>query len=205
MNKERKIILIGILATLLVLAIAILIFYLIYSSGKENTDTQANNNNNNSNITTNNNDDTEQTTPTNNNEANPNDSTPSNNEASEEKRVTVYLFRGEGCPHCEHAIEFFQSIIDDYPYLDIISYEVWDNKNNEELMNAVSEELGIEVSISVPLIVIGNNYARRGFSDNTGNLIIQEIENAYQNDNYEDVVEKILDNNNFNVTDEIIN
>ena len=29
-------------------------------------------------------------------------------EATESKEVNVYLFRGEGCPHCQEAEEWFQ-------------------------------------------------------------------------------------------------
>lgn len=36
-----------------------------------------------------------------------------------EKIVTLYLFRGEGCPHCEHALEYFYTIKSKYNYLNI--------------------------------------------------------------------------------------
>lgn len=206
MNKEKKIIIIGVLATILTLIIAGFIFYLIYNNSKtsneesnpnlsENIDTNTNTNNN----TINNEND--------NNISNPNsdnvDTSTSNNDAK--KTVTVYLFRGKGCPHCEHAKEFLESIASDYGYLEIISYEVWNNMENQKLMEEVSNELGIEVSTSVPLIVIGTEYARRGYSDGMSDGIIREIESSYQSSDYEDVVKKVLENNNFNVNAEIIN
>ena len=138
MNKEKNIIIIGVLATILTLVIAGFIFYLIYNNSKpsneesnsnlsENIDTSTNTNNN----TINNEND--------NNVSNPNSdnvNTPtSNNDA--EKTVTVYLFRGKGCPHCEHAKEFLESIASEYDYLQIISYEVLNNMEHQKLMEEV--------------------------------------------------------------------
>lgn len=205
MNKEKITIIIGVMATLLALVVAGFIFYLIYNHNNsskddnlsENIDTNANINNDAIDNENNNN-----TLP-----SNPNkddiDTPTSNNDSK--KTVTVYLFRGNGCPHCEHAMEFLESIANDYGYLEIIAYEVWRNSENQKLMEEVSSELGIEVSTSVPLIVIGTEYARRGYSDGMSDGIIREIESSYQNENYEDIVKKVLENNNLNVTAEIIN
>ena len=208
MNKEKKIIIIGIVATILALVIAGLIFYLIYNNS--NTSNEENNNNLSENIDTSTNTNNDTINNENNNNttiSNPNNDdtdTPTSNNDSE-KTVTVYLFRGNGCPHCEHAMEFLESIADDYGYLEIISYEVWYNSENQKLMEEVSNELGIEVSTSVPLIVIGTEYARRGYSDGMEDGIIREIESSYQSSDYEDVVEKVLEENDLNVTAEIIN
>ncbi len=205
MSKEKKIIIIGIIATILTLIIAGLIFYLIYNNTKEE-----NNNNLNENVDTSTN--VDDNTINNKNDNNTSVSNPSDNEIdtptsgnNTEKTVTVYLFRGKGCPHCEHAIEFLESIIDDYSYLNVVSYEVWYNEENDKLMEEVANELGVEASSSVPFIVIGNEYARRGFSDGMTDGIIKEIENSYQNENYEDIVKKVLENNNFNIVSETIN
>ena len=208
MNKEKKIIIIGIVATILALVIAGLIFYLIYNNS--NTSNEKNNNNLSENIDTSANTNNDTINNENNNNttvSNPNNDdtdTPTSNNDSE-KKVTVYLFRGNGCPHCEHAMEFLESIADDYGYLEIISYEVWYNSENQKLMEEVSSELGITVSTSGPLIVIGTEYARRGYSDGMEDVIIREIESSYQSSDYEDVVEKVLEENDLNVTAEIIN
>ena len=38
--------------------------------------------------------------------------------------VNVYFFRGEGCPHCEEAEQWFQSIEEEYgSYFKIVDYE----------------------------------------------------------------------------------
>ena len=209
MNKEKKIIIIGIVATILALVIAGLIFYLIYNNSNTSNE-ESNNNNLSENIDTDTNTNNDTINNENNNNttvSNPNndntDTSPSNNDS--EKTVTVYLFRGNSCPHCEHAMEFLESIANDYGYLEIISYEVWYNSENQKLMEEVSSELGIDVSTSVPLIVIGTEYARRGYSDGMNDGIIREIKSSYQSSNYEDIVEKVLEENDLNVTAETIN
>ena len=206
MNKEKKTIIIGISITMLILLLAFLILFLIYKvEDKDNKNNNSNStirNEENLNNNINTNDDTNQSTSTKNeNESNP--STPINNNT--EKTVTVYLFRGNGCPHCENAIKFLESIANDYSYLKIISYEVWNNKENQELMEEVSKELGIEFTTSVPFIVIGNTYAKKGFADGMSDGIIKEIESSYENKDYIDVIEKVLDSNNINVSPEKIN
>ena len=199
MKKETKTIIIGTVITLLVLALAILIFYFI---AKDTPETLGNSENNNNTVENN----TEESNNTDNN-GTPNDSALNNNSSTStsENTVTVYLFRGEGCHFCENAIEFFEGITEDYSYLDVKAYEVWRNTENKKLMDAVANELGIEVSASVPLIIVGDEYAERGFSERRGEMIIEEIENAHNNESYIDVIEKVLNENDFNVTVEEIN
>lgn len=199
MKKETKIIIIGIVSTLIALILAITIFYFIVNNNndKENN-TEANLSNE---VSNENNDNINQDTSK--DQENPNSSTSTPNE---EKTVTVYLFRGSGCPHCEHAIEYFKTILSSYPYLEVKAYEVWYNSENKELMNAVSEELELGTVTSVPLIIIGKDYQLRGYSSNYDETIKEEIEKAYQDENYEDIVEKVLENNSdINILEETIN
>lgn len=214
MTNEKKTILIGTLITIFLLALAILIFYLIYNSNKDNNTVNNNTINENNNASENNQEEsaTAEKDPIENNE-NANDDQTSSNETEdqtnkenneEEKTVTIYLFRGEGCPHCEHAMEFFKTLNTEYPYLRVISYEVWENVENRKLMEEVSTELGIEVSITVPLIIIGNDYNLRGYGETKNEEIRNQIEESYQNNNYEDIVEKVLENSSYNVTSEEI-
>ena len=166
MKSDAKIIIIGASITLVVLILAISLFYFFTTNAEENK--VVNENNSASDV---------------------------ESDVNTNKKVTLYLFRGSGCPHCEEAIEFLESIIDDYPYLEVQTLEVWHNKNNKELMDAVSENLDIEVSSSVPLIIIGDEYARRGFADGMENTIKNQIEKAYQSALYKDIVAEVLENN----------
>ncbi|HIS86743.1 MAG TPA: hypothetical protein IAB49_01225 [Candidatus Caccenecus avistercoris] len=168
MKSDAKIIIIGTAITLVVLILAIFLFYIFSTNYAKNKIVNENNNNSASDI---------------------------ENDVNTNKKVTLYLFRGLGCPHCEDAIEFLESIIDDYPYLEVQTLEVWRNKNNKKLMDIVSKKLDIEVSSSVPLIIIGDEYARRGFADGMENTIKNQIEKAYQSALYKDIVAEVLENN----------
>lgn len=166
MKSDAKIIIIGASITLVVLILAIFLFYFFTTNAEENK--VVNENNSASDV---------------------------ESDVNTNKKVTLYLFRGSGCPHCEEAIEFLESIIDDYPYLEVQTLEVWHNKNNKELMDAVSENLDIEVSSSVPLIIIGDEYARRGFADGMENSLKKEIEKAHKNKDYKDIVKEVIKDN----------
>ena len=111
-----------------------------------------------------------------------------------DKKINVYLFRGEGCPHCEEAIEWFEgTLAEDEEYKDLyelVKYEVWYDENNSELMGKVAEQLGTEAS-GVPFIVIGDEYFS-GFSASASpEKIKTAIKDAYDNDKYQDIVKAV--------------
>ena len=120
-----------------------------------------------------------------------------------EKKITVYIFKKEGCSYCENAIEYFLSIEELFPYLEIKAYDIKKNTENYKLMSAASQELSIESKNSVPLIVIGS-YSLRGFSIKYRETLNNEIRKSYKDDNYEDIVKKIIEENNLNVEEQII-
>ena len=114
------------------------------------------------------------------------------NTISAKEKVKVYIFRGEGCPHCEEALEFFDKLgkRDKYNIMyDLKKYEVWYDKDNAKLMENVAKELGTEAS-GVPFIVIGKK-SFSGYSSNSDSQIKQAIKDAYESDDYVDVVAKV--------------
>ena len=71
-------------------------------------------------------------------------------------KVVIYLFRGQGCPHCTDAENWIESIKKEYGYMFIVkNYEVWYDADNAELMEKVAESRDEEV-MGVPYIVIGD-------------------------------------------------
>lgn len=109
---------------------------------------------------------------------------------SNKQVVNVYLFWGDGCPHCEEAKEFFDSIEDEYgKYYNLIEYEVWRNKDNKLLMNDTASYLNFSLR-GVPYIVIGDK-SFNGYNNSIGSKIKDEIKNQYNNKNYIDVVESL--------------
>lgn len=110
---------------------------------------------------------------------------------AESKKVNVYLFRGEGCPHCEEAIEWFNDTLskdEEYSkYYELVKYEVWYDENNSNLMQEVATELGTEAS-GVPFIVIGDQYFSGFSATQSPDKIKAAIKEQYENKDYQDVV-----------------
>lgn len=108
--------------------------------------------------------------------------------------VDVYLFRGEGCPHCAAAEEFFDKLEDDYSYsykFVLNDYEVWYDDENAELMKEVAKKLNTTAN-GVPFIVIGDKYFS-GYSSSMDESIKSAISNAYYSYSYKDVVSDVED------------
>ena len=109
--------------------------------------------------------------------------------ASDEKKVTLYIIHGETCPVCINTISYLESIIDEYDYLDVKLYEVWNNPSNQELVSKIEEELDLDIEY-VPFIIVGKNYHQAGFSEDA---LLNVIEEAYNDPEYVDVMEPILE------------
>lgn len=104
------------------------------------------------------------------------------------EKVNLYFFRGEGCPHCAEEERYLKKIKDN-PNVNVIEYEVWYNSENEQFMNKVKEEMGIDKT-GVPLTIIGNTYFM-GFSHTTDKVISRAIDYYSNNDDYIDQVANI--------------
>ena len=99
----------------------------------------------------------------------------------ESKEVRIYMFRGEGCPHCEEAIEWLDSIEKDYgSKFQLISYEVWNNADNSDFMNQVAKLRGENPS-GVPYIIIGER-TWYGFDESYKSEMLSEIDAEYKQD-----------------------
>ncbi len=105
--------------------------------------------------------------------------TESEGTSEEDKRVKVYFFRGEGCPHCADAEEWFESIQEEYgSKYQIVDYEVWKNEDNAELMDRVSEARD-DGADGVPYIIIGN-HSWNGFAEDYEIEILEAIDAEYE-------------------------
>ena len=112
------------------------------------------------------------------------------------QKVNVYLFRGEGCPHCAEAEKFFEALSKDAEYsnyYELVDYEVWYDEDNADLMNDVAEELNTEAN-GVPFMVIGDKYFS-GYTSSMDTQLKDQIKNSYNSSSYVDVVKKVQDNN----------
>lgn len=100
---------------------------------------------------------------------------------NESKEVKVYFFRGEGCPHCQEAEEWFKSIEEEYgSYFELVDYETWNDEDNAELMQKVAKARG-EKAEGVPYIIIGDK-SWNGFTESYEQEMIDQIKSLFEQD-----------------------
>lgn len=106
-------------------------------------------------------------------------------------QITIYMFRGQGCSHCQDFLNFLASIVEDYgKYFKLESYEVWYDTTNNELKGEVAKTLGDKEG-GVPYIIIGKK-SYVGFDETVmGEEMKKLIINGYNEDEKYDVMEHL--------------
>ncbi len=92
--------------------------------------------------------------------------------------VDLYLFYGQGCPHCAKEEIFLENIVEEYPNLNIVKKEVYFVQENRELFTEISNSYGQEVS-GVPTTFISGKVFT-GFNPSIQEEITQEIVNCLE-------------------------
>ena len=92
----------------------------------------------------------------------------------------LYLFWGDGCPHCEEEKMFFDVLQHDYPQLEIRLFEIWNNPEFAKLVEALAKANNMSAA-SVPLTFIGN-WGNVGFQsfETTGAQIAEQVNACLQ-------------------------
>lgn len=107
-----------------------------------------------------------------------------------DKQITIYLFRGKGCGYCKSFLNYLNSIVDEYgKYFKLVSYEVWSNAENAELMQEAAEILGDQAN-GVPYIIIGDK-SFLGYSSSYNETIEKAIKDLYESNDRYDILEEI--------------
>jgi thiol-disulfide isomerase/thioredoxin len=91
--------------------------------------------------------------------------------AQETHTAVLYLFWGEGCPHCASEKQFLESLTNDYPSLEVRSFEVFNHEGNRKLFSDMAKTFEQEAR-NVPTTIVGN-VIWIGFSE----AIAKDIEN----------------------------
>jgi thiol-disulfide isomerase/thioredoxin len=83
----------------------------------------------------------------------------------------LYLFWGDGCPHCEEEKEFLKLLQQQYPELEMRWFEVWDHPEFGKLADAMRKVYKEKIA-AVPMTFIGDRVII-GFRsyEETGNQI----------------------------------
>lgn len=84
---------------------------------------------------------------------------------ADQNKVVIYLFWGDGCPHCALAKPFLQKLDDASEQVELRSYEVWNVDENQVLFTRMAAAHGFRPQY-VPTIFIGNQYWE-GYNDQT--------------------------------------
>lgn len=113
------------------------------------------------------------------------------NVAAREK-INVYLFKGATCEYCAAFLEYVDNLDEEYKnYFNLVEYEVWNDATNNKNMKKVARYFNDNLK-GVPYIVIGNKRLN-GFDETiNGEEFKEDVKEAYYNDNYEDIVDKVL-------------
>lgn len=99
----------------------------------------------------------------------------------DESKINIYMFWGDGCPHCEEEWKFLKRIAPKYyENIHIYGFEVWNHEENINIMEEFKEKLGITDDIGIPLTVIGDKYYS-GYDASYDKDIINQIKNNYKN------------------------
>ncbi len=103
-----------------------------------------------------------------------------------EKDVNVYMFYGEGCPHCKSEKEFFDDYLKENKDVKLYKYEVWNNSDNLKKLENVIDIMKSSQS-GIPFLVIGNSYIV-GFDEKYTPSKISDTINYYRTIKYKDNV-----------------
>jgi len=91
------------------------------------------------------------------------------------ENVNIYLFYGDGCPHCKALEKKLDEIKIDYPNISIHYYETWYNKKSAKKLKEIGDLLNINIK-GVPFTVIGGK-TLSGYREGITNIeIIEAIE-----------------------------
>ena len=112
----------------------------------------------------------------------------------EKDKINIYLFRGEGCPHCADEEKWLKIVEKEYKdKVNIYKFEVWYSKDNSKKLDKVKKVFDSKKN-GVPFTVIGESYYV-GYSDsirsNMQNKIneyleIKKVSNSNSNSNTEE-------------------
>ncbi len=95
----------------------------------------------------------------------------------------IYLFFGDGCPHCADEEEFLERILPNYPGVKVHAYEIWHSKENKQLYEEMVKHFDIKNS-GIPTIVIKDKYFVGYNSDEiTGSSIESAIKGVDEDSN----------------------
>ncbi len=93
--------------------------------------------------------------------------------AAENNEVVLFMFYGQGCPHCGKMELSLNDLEEKYPTLRVEKYEIYNNPDNRELFEDMAIAYDTEI-VGVPAVFIDNKVFF-GFSNSIGNAIESDV------------------------------
>lgn len=94
-------------------------------------------------------------------------------------KLPVYFFWGEGCPHCHDEQVFIEKIKGDYPQIEWLDFEVWNDQENLALLQQMTREKTGQPSGVVPVTIIGDEVIFGYGDDETTGAKIKQLLDLY--------------------------
>jgi thiol-disulfide isomerase/thioredoxin len=101
-------------------------------------------------------------------------------EKPENAQASLYLFWGDGFPHCTNEKVFLNEMKDKYPDLEIRMYETWKNKGNARGLQDMARAYNTTAK-GVPMTFIGDFEPWVGFSSRMESDMEEKIEYCLEN------------------------
>lgn len=118
------------------------------------------------------------------------------------QNVTLYLFRGNTCPHCEEALKYINNHKEEIPEnVTFLTYEVYKNKENSKLLDEVGKKVNVPEKDqgSIPFFIVGDSYYV-GYSGAADFKKVIEFALAEaEAEDYKDVVKETIKDKELNV------
>ena len=102
------------------------------------------------------------------------------------KKVNMYLFYGDGCPHCRALEAYLDDYLKDYDNVEVKKFEVWHNNDNLNKLRDIIDLMKSKES-GIPYLVIGNTVIV-GYDESYTPEKIKSAINYYSNYSYKDKV-----------------
>ena len=106
------------------------------------------------------------------------------------KKLNMYLFYGDGCPHCKALEGFLNDYLKDYDNVKLNKFEVWHDEENLNKLRDVIKIMNSKES-GVPYLVIGNSVIV-GYDEEYTPEKIKTAITYYSNYSFNDKVEAYL-------------
>ena len=99
-------------------------------------------------------------------------------EQGKDNEVVLFMFYGQGCPHCGKMELFLKGLEEKYPTLKVERYEVYNNQENRELFQKIAEAFNTEIK-GVPTVFIDGKVIV-GFSNALGESVENEVKRCVE-------------------------